>query len=540
MKKYALILAVALLLVMANLNMAVAAPGLQGGPSVHYVGFGESLSGIALRYGVSVEAIMQQNGLANPNVIYVGQPLVIPLGGGTYGVPSGPAACQNYHLVRAGETLSSIASTYGVPVSAFLECNSLANQNIVYVNQRLCVPGGYASPGYQNAPPGGYYHTVARGETLAGIASHYGINYMDIMRANNLNNPGLIVSGQQLAIPGYQPIAASYSSPVQPTYRGNPGQGYAPPANPAPPVQPVYRDGGDPPPASPPAVPPQSDVVDNYDETYAAPPPYDPPQAQAASVPPAPEYQAGAASSLLPRADFPIQVAVNGGVNWVDEVFNTEEADSVTTLEVHIDQQDVKKAGDERADDVELPVVKIRSGDYEVEGDGEQFPNQPFVFRYIPPGDYDIWLDDPLMPSEKVQVSVEPGKKTIVTFREGVTFPGSSYASPDGWFLASWDNSSKPRQNIGGWSTILVKAPASGLNVLIESEGGWTSKCFTGSKGPGMCEIPALNAGVYYLRLAGTDLTVKTYMDGQAYATFEFARQPVPREGRDKIGPVNY
>ena len=92
--------------------------------------------------------------------------------------------------------------------------------------------------------------------------------------------------------------------------------------------------------------------------------------------------------------------------------------------------------------------------------------------------------------------------------------------------MSGWDNPSKPGLNVGGWSNILVKTPASGLNVIAESEGGgYKAKCFTGSKGPGACDFAALNAGIYYIWIDGTDLKLKTYMDGNAYATFEFNRQ---------------
>ena len=103
MKRVLAILMLALLLVALNIGVAVAAPGLQGGPIIHYVGFGDSLYGIAARYGVTAEAIMQVNGLANPDMIYVGQPLRIPGPGASapppgYGGPpgGGPARSPCY------------------------------------------------------------------------------------------------------------------------------------------------------------------------------------------------------------------------------------------------------------------------------------------------------------------------------------------------------------------------------------------------------------------------------------------------------------
>jgi hypothetical protein len=65
------------------------------------------------------------------------------------------------------------------------------------------------------------------------------------------------------------------------------------------------------------------------------------------------------------------------------------------------------------------------------------------------------------------------------------------------------------------------------LNVIAESEGGgYRAKCFTGSKGPGACDFAGLMAGIYYIWIDGTDLRLKTYMDGNAYASFTFGYQP--------------
>ena len=108
MRKQALIILLVLLLSIAMVGAASAAPGSNGGQGVHRVGMGETLSSIAAQYGVTVEALMWQNGLANPNMIYVGQILVSP---GGYGGPGGYAAppmaqgCGNSHTVVAGQTL---------------------------------------------------------------------------------------------------------------------------------------------------------------------------------------------------------------------------------------------------------------------------------------------------------------------------------------------------------------------------------------------------------------------------------------------------
>ena len=147
MKKSLLILVFVALLVMLHDQAAVAAPPGQGGGIVHYVGAGESLYGIAAQYGVSAEAIMRQNGLVNPDLIYAGQALVIPSGayrpGPVYANPGG-YGCADYYYVQEGDTLSGIAWRSGTTTETLLRLNNLHNANFVFAGQRLCVPArGY-------------------------------------------------------------------------------------------------------------------------------------------------------------------------------------------------------------------------------------------------------------------------------------------------------------------------------------------------------------------------------------------------------------
>jgi LysM repeat protein len=494
------------ILVLLTSQAALAAPPQQGGGLIHYVRPGESLYGIAAQYGVSPEAILFQNGIVNPDRIYVGQALVIP--GGGYGpapVYSNPDyGCVGYHIVQMGETLSSIAWNYGTTTEALLRLNNLYNADFVYVGQRLCVPTGtgYAPQpaGYGNyrPAPAMYYHTVSSGETLDGICARYGADPWRVTQANNLSNASYIWAGQRLAIPGYQP---------------------APPPLPAP--------GYDRPRHGPPPYVPSNPGYDT-----PAPPPYKAPQQQPDNVvPPAPSYQKGAAKPLLPTAEHPVEVVINGGETWADEVFSAPDLNGITTVVVQTDTEFGK-------------FIRLRSGDVEMKGETQylsgEFGPSSVAFRYIPPGDYDVWVEDADTPSEKVPISLDAGQRVNVAFSKQVRFQGQTYASPDGWVLSGWENPSKPKQNIGGWSNILVKTPASGLLVLAESEGGgYKANCLTGSKGPGACDFAGLNAGFYFIKIDGTQLTVKIYMDGNAYATIEFARQPVKGE-ENKVGPVNY
>jgi LysM repeat protein len=109
-------------------------PETLGAPVVHVVQRGENLFRIALRYNTTVEAIAAANGIHNPRLIYVGQKLTIPQGGGT--TPGGGRT----HVVRPGENLFRIALRYGTTAQAIAAANNLPNIHLIYVGQVLHIP----------------------------------------------------------------------------------------------------------------------------------------------------------------------------------------------------------------------------------------------------------------------------------------------------------------------------------------------------------------------------------------------------------------
>ena len=112
----------------------VGAPAARAG--VHVVRSGETLSGIAAKHGASVSKLVRLNDLANPNLIVAGQRLRVPGGG----------SASSVHVVRAGETLSGIAARYGTTATALAKRNHLKNPNLIVVGQRLKVPGRGGGP----------------------------------------------------------------------------------------------------------------------------------------------------------------------------------------------------------------------------------------------------------------------------------------------------------------------------------------------------------------------------------------------------------
>jgi len=155
----------------------------------HVVRWGETVYMIASSYGVSVQDIVAANNLTNPDLIRAGDVLIIP--GGTAPSPQQPGV----HIVRRGETLHSIAQMYGTTVNAIAMANGIVNPNYIYVGQSLTIPGGTGQA------TGGQTYVVQRGDTLSSIAVRFGTTAWAIAYANNLPNVNIIYVGQTLQIP---------------------------------------------------------------------------------------------------------------------------------------------------------------------------------------------------------------------------------------------------------------------------------------------------------------------------------------------------
>lgn len=126
-------------------------------PSVGVLGYhtvraGETLFCIGRAYGVLPWAIASQNGLSYPDQLRVGQTLSIPnvpwvpaagpVCTRQFGTtpPSAPQHCSSIHAVYFGATLYSIARQYGTSIWALVLANQIANPDLIFVGQTLCIP----------------------------------------------------------------------------------------------------------------------------------------------------------------------------------------------------------------------------------------------------------------------------------------------------------------------------------------------------------------------------------------------------------------
>ena len=104
---------------------------------IYSVRRGDTVSGLAKRFGTSVDAIAQANNLQNPNKIAAGTRLQIP----DRFQAQAPQGSAQTHTVRRGDTLSKLANRYGTSVDALAQANNIQNRDRISVGQRLRIPG---------------------------------------------------------------------------------------------------------------------------------------------------------------------------------------------------------------------------------------------------------------------------------------------------------------------------------------------------------------------------------------------------------------
>jgi LysM repeat protein len=133
----------------------VARPTSSRTSRVHIVQAGENLYRIARHYGVTTKALAAANGIVNTSRIYVGQRLVIPGRTDSPLPPATSAASARAYTVRRGDTLTAVALRYGVSVWALVQTNGIRNPSLIYPGQVLRIPRG-TSPAPPSSPTTGH------------------------------------------------------------------------------------------------------------------------------------------------------------------------------------------------------------------------------------------------------------------------------------------------------------------------------------------------------------------------------------------------
>ena len=190
-------------------------------PTTYTVRQGDTVSGIAARYGLSAQEVLVRNGLGWNTIIHPGQTLHLASTPAvtTASASTGSSSASGSYHVKQGDTVSGIAARVGVSTTALLSANKLSQRSVIYPGQTLKVP----SAGSAAAAPIASTSTAAStsgasgssaragsvkigtGDTIASIASAHGVTVSALLSANGLIYTSTIYAGKTLVLPSSGP-----------------------------------------------------------------------------------------------------------------------------------------------------------------------------------------------------------------------------------------------------------------------------------------------------------------------------------------------
>ena len=154
---------------------------------------GDTLSYLAIEYNTTVEKLVELNNIQNPNLIYVGESLKIPI------IGTVKKRETITYTVQYGDTLTAIAERYATTVNQIVTLNNIQNPNLIYVGQTLEINTNVSNANDLHDTNHTLYRVI-RGDTLSSIAVRYGTTVTQLVELNNIQNPNLIYVGEILRI----------------------------------------------------------------------------------------------------------------------------------------------------------------------------------------------------------------------------------------------------------------------------------------------------------------------------------------------------
>lgn len=171
-----------------------------GGYAIKTVMSGDSLGLIAERYNISVDILMNYNGLES-HVLQPGDIVKVPyvnaMGGAAEAAPKPPAGFRT-HTLQEGETFSDVVTRYGLSTDALVGANpDISSLDTLPAGIELLIP-----------PSEGLVITLQRGENIRELLETHNISVLEFMKVNNIQSPLELRAGKMLFLPGVKPQTA--------------------------------------------------------------------------------------------------------------------------------------------------------------------------------------------------------------------------------------------------------------------------------------------------------------------------------------------
>ncbi len=133
------------------------------------------------------------------------EPILLPpeITSEIYVAPEPIDTSAQVYVVKKGDSLAKIASMHGVSWKTLAKENNISNPNAIMVGQEIRISGGdVESEAQKTVDVTGKLYVVKKGDTLSCIASKYDCSWRKVAEHNQLSNPGRLVVGQKIRIPG--------------------------------------------------------------------------------------------------------------------------------------------------------------------------------------------------------------------------------------------------------------------------------------------------------------------------------------------------
>ena len=161
---------------------------------------GDTLWQIANKYGTTVQEIANINRIANPNLIYPGQVLQI-LENSTVAGKEERGTGSIVYTVKRGDTVSKIAMAYGVTVNHIVEINDIQNANLIYPGEKIRITESRSNQLNEMGDPNlDVTYVVRKGDTLWGISRKFGVSVDYLLAKNGIRDRNLIYVGEIIRI----------------------------------------------------------------------------------------------------------------------------------------------------------------------------------------------------------------------------------------------------------------------------------------------------------------------------------------------------